>query len=169
MSSDTIICASTTLSALLSAASAAPAVRNTWRLRYCAPEAVADPAFAQDQQPPRPVRGAADIWAIGVIAFELLTQERVFPPEATDESIMGVLRGRALPWEAGVEGQTERCGRLRGLRRAVMACLERDPLKRPSAESLLSSWEHVFDSMKTQGTFAASGPMLGGPDAQPQI
>ena len=146
-------------------------MRHASRLRYCASEAVADPAQAPEQQPPRTVGAAEDIWAIGAIAFELLTQERVFPPDATDDSMMGALRGGTLPWEAGVAGQAARCERLRGLRRAVLACLERDAAKRPSAESLLSSWESVFDSMKTQGTFDATGTMQGGSGsgAQPQI
>lgn len=128
-------------------------MKYTSRLRYCAPEVLADPALPLEQQPPRAVSGAVDIWAIGVIAFELLGKERVFPPEATDETIIAALRGQALPWAAGVDRQAERCQKLRGLKRVVLACLERDESKFPSAEALLSSWEHVFDNMKTQGTF----------------
>ena len=122
------------------------------RLRYCAPEVVADPSLPLEQQPSTVVTRAADIWAVGVIAFELLTQERVFPPEATVEDVVCALRGAGLPWERGAV----RCARLRGLRGAVLACLARDPARRPSAAALLASWEHLFDSMKTNGTFATT-------------
>ena len=94
----------------MSAGSAAPPVRHASRLRYCASEAVADPAQAPEQQPPRTVGAAEDIWAIGAIAFELLTQERVFPPDATDDSMMGALReaSRLAARGAGVPG-ARRC------------------------------------------------------------
>jgi serine/threonine protein kinase len=128
-------------------------VKHSGWLRYCAPEAVANPSLQLIQQPPTTVSSAVDIWAIGVIAFELLTNTRVFSPAATDEEIMAALRGRSLPWEVGAEGHAECCEKLRGLKRAVLACLDREPSRRPTAASLLSSWEHIFDSMKTQGTF----------------
>ena len=125
------------------------------------PEALADPSLPLEQQPPAAVSRAADIWAMGVIAFELLTQERVFPPEATDEDV-GALRGRGLPWEVSVAGQVARCTKLRGLRGAVLACLEREAARQPSAGALLASWEHVFDSMKTRGTFDNTRTSHGG-------
>jgi serine/threonine protein kinase len=134
------------------AGSAVPLVKQLGRLRYCAPETVPDPSLPLNQQPPTTVTGAADIWSIGVIAFELLTNERVFSASATDEDIIASLRGHALPWEAGA-GREERYEKLRGLKRAVLACLDRDVSKRPSAAALLASLEHMFDSMKTQGTF----------------
>ena len=99
---------------------------------------------------------------MGVIAFELLTQERVFPLEATDEDVVSAVQGRRLPWEAGVAGQAARCTKLRGLRGAVLACLEREAGRRPSAGALLASWEHVFDSMKTRGTFDNTRTSHGG-------
>jgi serine/threonine protein kinase len=134
------------------AGSVVPLVKQSGRLRYCAPESVPDPFLPLNQQPPSTVTGAADIWSIGVIAFELLTNERAFSPNATDEEIIASLWGHALPWEAG-SGREERCEKLRGLKRAVLACLDRDVYKRPSAAAMLSSLEHMFDSMRTQGTF----------------
>lgn len=139
----------------------------TNRLRYCAPELLADPAQPLVHQPPVAVSGAADIWAVGVIAFELLTNERVFASDTTDAEIVAALRGNALPWEAGVPGQEERCSKLRGLRRAVLACLSRDVYSRPNATALLSSWEYMFDSMKTSGTFDSTRTTPQGPSPAP--
>jgi serine/threonine protein kinase len=128
-------------------------VENSSRLRYCAPEIAIDPS---KPLPPTTVTSAADMWGIGVIAFELLTNERVFPTEASDAEIISALRGHALPWEAAAPGREGRCEKLRGLKRAVLACLDRDPSRRPTAESLLASWEHMYDSMKTLSTVEAT-------------
>ena len=69
-----------------------------------------------------------DIWAIGVIAFELLTGERVFPvvaaesQEACDERVKAGIAGRLpLPWEPKAEGCSERLAKMRGLKRTVRA------------------------------------------------
>ena len=98
---------------------------------------------------------AADIWALGLLAFELLINERVFPPDTAPETIRAALLGGApLPWEAGAEGAKERWQKLRGLRRVVLSCLARDPDARPSTNSLMQSWMHVFDVEQTGGTFA---------------
>jgi serine/threonine protein kinase len=128
-----------------------PAVEHMSRLRYSAPEVLQRPGAAE----PGTVRVscAQDVWAVGLIAFELLTGERAFPETASQEEIQSALLQGGLPWEAGVPGAEERQAKLRGLRRAVLACLDRNPANRPTAASLLSSWESVFDSMKTQGTF----------------
>jgi serine/threonine protein kinase len=113
----------------------------------------------------RPVRGvpasvattAADVWALGIIAFELLTNERVFADGAPSEAIRRCLEGHSpLPWEDGASGSERRRQKLRGLRRIVMPCLNRDPRKRPSALKVLQLWWHVFELMKTQGTFESN-------------
>ena len=104
------------------------------------------------------VEAAVDIWAIGVIAFELLTGERAFPAEgisaaevelAAQDAIVGRTK---LPWEVGAEGYQARHTKMRGLKRAVLRCLQRDPALRPSADALLKSWDHTFDDMQTRGT-----------------
>ena len=101
---------------------------------------------------------AVDIWAVGVIAFELLTGERAFPTHSMSaveaaSAAQEAIAGRALlPWEGSSEATQERLERLRGLRRTVMRCLERDPARRPTAAALVSSWDHTFDNMQTMGT-----------------
>eukprot|EP00892_Ulva_mutabilis_P003554 jgi/Ulvmu1/1570/UM110_0033.1 len=78
---------------------------------------------------------AADMWALGLMAFELLTGGPVFPPmSSTREAIWAQLCGRELlPWEEGVAQQAEKLAQLRGLRRAILQCLQRKPEDRPSA------------------------------------
>jgi serine/threonine protein kinase len=108
-------------------------------------------------QPVTRATGAADMWAVGVIAFELLTNELLFPVNASEDAIRAALLGQApLPWEEGGEGAEERRQKLRGLRRIVMPCLDRNPGQRPTAAQVLRSWWHLFDEMKTQGTFGGA-------------
>lgn len=94
---------------------------------------------------------AVDIWAIGVIAFELLTGERVFPYAAARPDILSAIAGRSpLPWEEGAPGAAALRARMRGLKRTVLQCLRRDPAMRPPAAELLASWDHLFDLIQTQ-------------------
>ena len=89
------------------------------------------------------------MWALGVIAFELLTRRRTFPYGTQREEIFDRIAGRAaLPWECPA-GAPYRAAALRGLRRSVMLCLSRDPNMRPSAERLLVAWNHMFDSISS--------------------
>jgi serine/threonine protein kinase len=97
------------------------------------------------------VSEAADMWALGVIAFELLTGQRTFPFGTTKHQVFDQISGRSpLPWEDPA-GYTQRAAALRGLRRSVMLCLSRDPAQRPSAERLLVAWNHMFDSFSSVG------------------
>ena len=127
----------------------------SFSLKYASPEVVH--SYEAGSQTIH-VDAAVDIWAIGVIAFELLTGERTFPsttttPAESEAAARDALAGRApLPWEGSGEAARERLEKLRGLRRTVLRCLERDPAKRPTAEALLQSWDHTFDNMHTRGT-----------------
>lgn len=104
------------------------------------------------------VDASVDMWAVGVIAFELLTGEKAFPacvwPGAQSrQPIQDAIAGRSpLPWEEGGETAKRRMVKLRGMQRTVMLCLERDPSKRPSAEALGDAWDHAFDQMKTEAS-----------------
>lgn len=108
------------------------------------------------------VDAAVDIWAIGVIAFELLTGERTFPAhtmptEGGKQAIQDAIAGRSpLPWEKGSKGMEKRLEKLRGLRRTILPCLERDPIQRPTATSLLHAWDHAFDQLHSETMTRAS-------------
>ena len=115
----------------------------TLSLKYAAPETIA--ALEAGCRTIH-VDAAVDIWAIGVIAFELLTGERVFPvragesQEACDERVKAGIAGRLpLPWEPNSEGKDERLLKMRGLKRTVrVLLLPRSPMS-PMSEWLASA------------------------------
>jgi serine/threonine protein kinase len=106
------------------------------------------------------VSAEADVWGIGIIAWELLTSERVFPPGLEAAAVIETLLGdRQLPWEAAVR----LVPRLRVLRRSVLMCLSRKPRERPTSRELLGAWNGVFESLTgtTRDAFAGSPGGLG--------
>ena len=126
------------------AGSKAPPVSHPSRLCYCAPEVVANPALPLRSQSLVPVTTAADIWSIGLVAYEVLTQERAFKQGATSEDILSSI-GSGMPWESGVAGAEQRNTRLGRRRKIVLACLDRDASKRPCIDVLLSHWKKGLD------------------------
>lgn len=68
----------------------------------------------------------ADVWAFGVVLFEMLTGRRVFDGETVSDTLAGVLRAD-IPWDA-LPKKTRPA-----LRRLLERCLERDPLRRLQA------------------------------------
>lgn len=119
----------------------------TLSLRYAAPEAVrawraGEHTIVSD--------AAADMWALGVMAYELLLGQPAFPRGTPLETVRAQICGAAaLPWE-GAQGRKRHIPELRFLRRSVMSLLERDPLKRPTSQQLLQSWNNLFDSHSTE-------------------
>ena len=95
---------------------------------------------------------AADMWALGIMAFELLTTQAVFPPMvATRETIWAQLCGReALPWEAGAPQHRAKVRALQGLKKGVLQCLSRSAEHRPAAVQVLSQWRDLFQSHTTE-------------------
>jgi serine/threonine protein kinase len=139
----------------LCAGSVAPLPRSATSLAYTAPEVLAGATQGRGGGAPQaPASTAADIWALGMVAFELLTNERVFAADTSQAAVRATLTGRApLPWEPSAPGSAQRRQRLRVLGRLILPCLDRDPLRRPTAAQLLRSWWHLLDDMHTQGTF----------------
>lgn len=112
------------------------------------------------------VDSAVDVWALGVIAFELLTGERAFPAfnmsaAECERAAQEGIAGRAqLPWEGDTPEVALRLKKLRGLSRSVLQCLHRSPAERPTAAALLSAWDHMFDSMHSRGSEASAASHL---------
>jgi serine/threonine protein kinase len=86
-----------------------------------------------------------DIWALGIIAYEMLTETQVFPGGTPHSVIFAHLAGREpLPWKRG-EAAEGSLGKLRMFRASVLQCLQRDPAQRPTIEELLRGWDTIFD------------------------
>ena len=79
---------------------------------------------------------SADVWALGVMVYEALTDDAVFPPFVTAaRDVFAAARGSVrYPWELDRDAQFSRYR----VRPAVEACLARDPAARPSAVQLIT-------------------------------
>ena len=74
-------------------------MQHVSRIRYSAPEIITQP---QQQQPQMvTVREAEDVWAVGLIGFELLTGERVFAEGASEQEIRAALCWRVAMGSMG--------------------------------------------------------------------
>ena len=68
----------------------------------------------------------ADIWAFGVVLFEMLTGQRLFEGETVSDTLAGVLRAD-VPWEQLPKDTPP------AIRRLLERCLERNPARRLQA------------------------------------
>jgi serine/threonine protein kinase len=109
------------------------------------------------------VEHSVDIWAFGVIAFELLTQRRAFSTRLPEALIWEQIMGRiALPWEAmAVQEQTrapEKNNHFRALAKgAILECLHRAPSQRPTAKALVAALRALLDIAPGSGHLIATG------------
>jgi hypothetical protein len=103
-------------------------------------------------------RGTVLMQALGIIAFELLTEMRVFAPfSISREDMVDTLRGnQALPWEDQQSAQVL-LPRLRVLKRSILACLERDPSKRPKSTEVLGKWISLLETETAKASRASAG------------
>jgi serine/threonine protein kinase len=112
--------------------------------QYVAPEVLT--AF-KSEAAEYTVTGAEDMWALGIIAFELLTDQSAFLGMTSEEIEAQILGHEVAPWEAPSRTTRER---MRGFGKSVMKCLNRDPTQRPTALQVLQSWDRIFDTMKSR-------------------
>lgn len=114
----------------------------TGRLRYAPPE---DVAALEQGQVATQATAAADVWALGVVAFEILTRTRVFGAAATEKQMRDAISGRhSMPWERMDAAARQRLAQLRTFKRSVMLCLERNPHRRPRATEVVQMWTKLF-------------------------
>jgi serine/threonine protein kinase len=114
-------------------------------LAYASPEVIATFEAGHATHTMRP---AADVWALGVIAFEMLTGESVFNPYSGKDAVLNAIAGRGqLPWEG--PRRSELLAGLHAFEPCVMACLQRDPAARPSVGTVLEAWVQLVQSSGT--------------------
>jgi Tol biopolymer transport system component len=79
--------------------------------------------MSPEQARGRPVDRRADIWAFGVVVFELLTGARLFEGDTVSDTVAAVLR-QDIPWDRLPPATPARLTRL------LRHCLDRDPRNR---------------------------------------
>jgi serine/threonine protein kinase len=137
----------------------------TYSPGYAAPEII---AHAEAGQSRIVVTPAADMWALGVIAYELLTETRVSPPGSDRAEMNAMLMGRKpLPWEETDDAALARLRRLRRLKGTILQCLDRNPLGRPTAEGIVTAWNQMFDGLTTQAAVPSAEHATGEPALAP--
>jgi Tol biopolymer transport system component len=82
--------------------------------------------MAPEQARGKPVDRRADIWAFGVVLYEMLTGRRAFPGADISDVLAAVLKSEP-DWAAIPAGTSA------GVRRLLRRCLEKDPRRRLSA------------------------------------
>jgi serine/threonine-protein kinase len=87
------------------------------KFAYLAPEQI-----SRDQ----PVTGAADVWALGVVAWELFAGRRLFADDEEAKVLWNVMSSRIPDLAREVPDLPSEAARL------VMRCLDRDPARRPA-------------------------------------
>ena len=108
---------------------------------------VGSPAYmAPEQWLRRPATPATDVWAIGLILYEMLAGGRPYRCGGTDDLRDKVVGHASVPSD-GLTGQTPP-----PLVRLVMQCLDKDPSRRPSVDRII---EALLDVL-SQGTLAGS-------------
>lgn len=120
----------------------------SFSLNYASPEII----IAQESgQRTLDVSASADVWALGVVAYELLSGTRTFAPGTPTSEIRNMISGRLpLPWEEQEPKQ------LRTLRHSVLSCLARNAAERPSAAEVHSAWKNLLDFAAVKHTEVAA-------------
>ena len=86
------------------------------------------------------VSGAVDVWALGIMAWTLLTGSL---PYVSDEELVPKLLGHQLyPWEEKIDANTN--FKLGILKPAVLSMLNRDPEKRATIHQVHNEWNSLM-------------------------
>ena len=101
---------------------------------------------------------SADIWAFGIMGYELLTGNTAFQPGLPRGTIRRMLHGKApLPWEDHANS-TDLTAELADseLKGIVLSCLARKPAVRPSAAALASTLHKLLAASPESAAPAAA-------------
>src|SRR5580658_5068712 len=94
----------------------------------------------------------ADIWAFGVVFYELLTGERAFEGETVSDTLAAVLRAE-LDWKRLPAGTPV------GVRRLLERCLQRDPNRR--LRDIGDAWAYLDSNVESDNVLPAAPPHRG--------
>ena len=81
-----------------------------------------------------------DVWSLGVIVYEALTDTRAISPFANWASVHALARGTLYPWEERTAPMVFAKSRVAGL---VRDCLQRNAAARPTAQQILERIERL--------------------------
>jgi WD40 repeat protein len=110
--------------------------------------------MAPEQWLGQPVTAATDVWALGVILFELLSGRPPFSGASIPE-LMGAVCGSEPAPAVDVEGVSP------GLAGLVAACLAKEPEGRPSTLDVVARLRELLDGGRARPPDAATAPFRG--------
>lgn len=118
----------------------------SFSLYYAPPESVHAYTTRQGQMQVHP---SADVWSLGVMAWELFTGQKFYGPAPDLQFVMRMLSGeQPLPSEMELPADTKKRLGNSMFRATFLSMLHRDPQLRPSMRQLLSSWESFFSQTR---------------------
>jgi eukaryotic-like serine/threonine-protein kinase len=100
--------------------------------------------MSPEQAKGRPVDKRADIWAFGVVFYEMLTGERLFKGDSISEILAGVIKEESRLDNVPLK-----------VRRLIKSCLEKDPRKR--LRDIGDVWRLLDDEPQTPVAVAPAG------------